>query len=315
MLAIDSVHHSSSVSTRIIAVNDSGLDILKEQINLNPDDLLVRSERRGYLGAMDAGVKAATSPFVGFLDSDDIIHPSKIAIQLEEMLLNDRDLVACKIVKFSKEPSEFVDFHVLGNLPTFLNPSEKLIFGAYGADSSILIRRDVLQKTWSSHAKYPSHLADYGWLLENIQEMNVGYIPEPLYFYRSHSLQMSRNSDLANEWKHLHKLWVRNLLILLPLTSHVLAGISEEMSRSIAFPLSFPKLSFKERRKVIEILKVIRRELSYVHLKRNREVRDFINLRIVLLEFCLNPLHFISNFRLLSYACRYLVNARGIKRR
>jgi glycosyltransferase involved in cell wall biosynthesis len=315
MQAIDSVKDSLEVSTRIIAVNDSGLSLSKEFLRLRSGDIILDSEDSGYLGAMASGVKASTSSYVAFLDSDDLIHPMKLSEQYKEMQDNHRDLVSCKIVKFSDSHLNFLDFHLLGPLPECLSQQEKLIFGAHGADSSILVNGSILRSTWVSHAHFPPHLADYGWLLLNLPGLNVAHIAEPRYFYRSHAKQMSRTPDLSKEWSEIHDLWLHNLILSFPVLASFTQDITESMSRSIAFPFSFPKLSIRERILTLKILVVIKDELIRRHPCNKRDVLRFMNLRIVFMERALNPFHISLNFELLVRFFIYLVKSKGIKRR
>ncbi len=313
--AIHSVKQSLGVLTRIVAINDTGFDVSRDVLNLRPEDLLIPSEISGYVGAMATGVKFTTSKYVAFLDSDDVMHHSKLVDQVSEMVDNDRDLVTCKIVKFSRIPTEYVDFHVLGSVPVVLSQAEKLLFGAHGADSSILIKGQTLKSTWSLHAKYPPHLADYGWLLEIAQGLNVGHISDVRYFYRSHALQMSRTPNLAIEWGQIHALWVRNLVMALPSMAKVSKEINQDMSRAIAFPYSLPRLRVSERLKTIKILRIIRREIVRHHPNEGKQISKFINLRIVFLEVGTNPLHIFTNFKLIARIAIFLMRGKGIKRR
>lgn len=313
--AIESVKQALEVSTSIIAVNDSGLSLTKESLRLRSGDILTSSEEPGYLGAMASGVKASTSPYVAFLDSDDLIHPLKLSEQYREMTENNRDLVSCKIVKFSDSHANFVDFHVLGSVPLDLSQQEKLIFGAHGADSSILVKGSILRSTWSSHSGFPPHLADYAWLLTAVPGLHVGHIAEPRYFYRSHALQMSRTPNFIQEWSGVHDLWIQNLVSSFPLLSSRSHEITEAISRSIAFPYSFPKLTISERLLALQILRIIRNELVEHHPRIAREVSRFINLRIAFTELGVNPFHIVINFNLLTRIIRYLLKSKGIKHR
>lgn len=313
--AIDSVKDSLEISTRIIAVNDSGLSLCKESLRLRSGDILLVSEESGYLGAMASGVKASTSSYVAFLDSDDLIHPMKLSEQYKEMHDSNRDLVSCKIVKFADSHLNFSDFHLLGPLPECLNQREKMIFGAHGADSSILVNGSILRSTWASHAYFPPHLADYGWLLLNLPGLNVAHIAEPRYFYRSHAKQMSRASDLNKEWSDIHSLWLHNLVLSFPVLTSFSHSITEGMSRSIAFPFSFPKLTIRERALTLKILTVIKDELIRRYPCNKRDVLRFMNLRIVFMERGMNPFHISRNFELLVRLFIYLVKSKGIKRR
>jgi glycosyltransferase involved in cell wall biosynthesis len=264
---------------------------------------------------MASGVNASTSPYVAFLDSDDLIHPMKLSEQYKEMRDNNRDLVSCKIVKFSDNHLNFLDFHLLGPLPECLSQQEKLIFGAHGADSSILVNGSILRSTWVSHAHFPPHLADYGWLLLNLPDLNVAHIGEPRYFYRSHAKQMSRTPNLSKEWSEIHDLWLHNLVLTFPVLASLSHGITEGMTRSIAFPFSFPKLTFKERILTLKILRVIRDELIKRRPSNKRNILWFMNLRIVFMERGMNPFHICINVELIVRLIIYLVKSKGIKHR
>ena len=313
--AIESVKQTLDVSTRIIAVNDSGLSLAKESLQLRSGDILILSEESGYLGAMASGVKASTSSYVAFLDSDDLIHPLKLSEQYKDMSDNNRDLVSCKIVKFSDSHLNFLDFHLLGSIPIGLSQQEKLIFGAHGADSSILVKGSILRSTWPSHARFPSHLADYAWLLTNLPGLNVGHIAEPRYYYRSHALQMSRTPNLNKDWGEVHELWIQNLVLSFPILSSLRYEITEAISRSIAFPFSFPKLKFSERLLAVRILKIISDDLLKHYPNTNRELSKFMSLRIAFTELGLNPFHIFVNLELLTRLIRYSFKSKGIKRR
>lgn len=315
MQAIESVKDTLEVSTRIIAVNDSGLSLSKESLRLRSSDILLNSKNSGYLGAMASGVKASTSSYVAFLDSDDLIHPLKLSEQYKEMHDHNRDLVSCKIVKFSDSHLNFLDFHLLGPVPACLSQQEKLIFGAHGADSSILVNGSILRSTWASHAGFPPHLADYGWLLLNSPGLNVAHIGEPRYFYRSHANQMSRTPELSKEWSEIHNLWLDNLVLSFPILVSFSHSITEGISRSVAFPFSFPKLTIRERMLALKMLIVIRDELIRRHPLKNQDISRFMNLRIVFMELGMNPVHIHKNLELLVRLFTYLVKSKGIKRR
>jgi glycosyltransferase involved in cell wall biosynthesis len=76
----------------------------------------VRQEtRRGGGSARNAGFAIATGPFVQFLDSDDLLHPEKLAIQVAQLTARpDLDMVYCLDEHFAETVG---DIRILWNVP------------------------------------------------------------------------------------------------------------------------------------------------------------------------------------------------------
>jgi glycosyltransferase involved in cell wall biosynthesis len=313
--AIKSVISSQGIETRIIAVNDTNLKVKPESIGLRNTDILVPSKSNGYIGALSTGVAIATAQNVAFLDSDDLYHPTKLRKQLDLLSASGADLVTCRIAKFSSDASKSVKGYALGDFPDVLTQSELLIFGSYGADSSILINREKLQNTWDKHSNFPPHLADYGWLLATVADLNCQHLAEFLYFYRSHPAQMSRKSNLKQDWKMLHQFWLENLYKNIPRNLEFSSGISTSVTQSIVFPFSFPNLSLRERLDAILLLKKIESGLIHNHPACKKSIQGIIETRISLLEFGINPIHFWGSCKLIWRIMKSMLQSKGIKRR
>jgi glycosyltransferase involved in cell wall biosynthesis len=313
--AINSAISSQGVETRIIAVNDTNSKVKPEDIGLRNTDILVSSKRNGYVGALATGVAIATAPNIAFLDSDDLYHPTKLRKQLDLLSSSGADLVTCKIAKFSSDPSKLFKGFVLGDFPEVLTQQELLIFGAYGADSSILIKREKLQNTWGKHADFPPHLADYGWLLDTAAYLNCQHLEEFLYFYRSHPTQMSRNSNLNHDWRMLHQFWLQNLCRTISSNLDFNHDISPGVTQSIVFPFSFPNLSWQERLDAVQLLKKIESGLILNHPGYENKIQGIIRARISLLEFGINPFHLWATCKLLWRIIKSMSQSKGIKKR
>jgi glycosyltransferase involved in cell wall biosynthesis len=75
----------------------------------------VRQEHRGAGSARNAGVRHAAGEFVQFLDSDDLLHPHKLAVQIQHLRANPAlDMVFCLDEQFKEEVG---DLRILWNVP------------------------------------------------------------------------------------------------------------------------------------------------------------------------------------------------------
>ena len=251
--SISSVKASEGVNVRIIAVNDSGVVLQKNDIGLRSQDVLVKSAGKGYIDALATGVTTSTATYIAFQDSDDFSDSCRFKYQLEDLLANSCDLVTGRLVRTNIAGQITPVASPFGTLSKLLNPSERLIFGPHGADSSIFAKADILKSTWSTHAKFSPSFADYGWLLTVSPQLKLGYSPNAIYYYRAHNSQMSRNANDMSEWASIAGLWAANIahfnLALSSKEDKLLNEIrsNPNISLAIAFPASLVKLTRKEK--------------------------------------------------------------------
>jgi len=152
-----------------------------------------------------------------------------------------------------------------GNLSKLLTPRERLIFGPHGADSSILVKANILKSTWSAHAHFSPSFADYGWLLSLGPSLSLGHSPNAIYYYRAHNSQMSRKAKDMSEWADVAGLWVENISQLKWALNTEEKNLLIEMrsnpniSLAIAFPASLVRLTKKEKQKFYKIIILIQK--------------------------------------------------------
>ena len=251
--SIKSVKASQGVKTRIVAVNDTQQDVTSIQIGLTEQDILVKSEVTGYLGALATGVSTCSAEFIAFQDSDDITDPERFLKQIEFLRENNCDLVIGKLIKTDMSGNVVKNVSVFGEISDLFPLKLRFVLGPHGADSSILGKRLKIQDRWTRHASFTPSFSDYGWLLMQKDSFKIGYCKDALYFYRSHSGQMSRKTSDVIGWLGVFPMWLENFRstfsevifekdkISAQITNHPLVGLC------IAFPSSMPKLKKSDR--------------------------------------------------------------------
>jgi len=262
--AIQSVKQSQGVNVRVIAVNDSGILVDANTIGLDANDVLIPADGKGYLAALATGVSNASAPLLAFQDSDDLTHPSRLFKQASMLLNQNLDLVTGNLVRMNSSGKVISTESVFGNLPKFLSPHEKLIFGPHGADSAILGRTSFVKDSWHSHRKFSPSFADYGWLLSIIDKAKIAHENSAVYYYRSHPFQMSRLAKDMNQWNLIFELWLNNLTRAMSKKNgsaeveEVLIKIDSTLAINIAFPSAFINLDKGAKSDLYEVTRILR---------------------------------------------------------
>ena len=85
--AIDSCLHQNHRFCEIIVVDDGSTDNTRDLLQHKYGDRIkyIYQENMGLAGARNTGLRHATGEFIQFLDADDLIHPNKIRLQVEQM--------------------------------------------------------------------------------------------------------------------------------------------------------------------------------------------------------------------------------------
>jgi len=273
--AIQSVEKSSDIDVRLILVNDTqGTGFLKTYgQKIETEEVFTKS--RGYLSALETGIKASNRSYIGFLDSDDLTKSDRFRIQINALNQSGSDISTGRLVPITTNGLLVKKRPLLGKIPETLTEREKLILGSHGADSTIVAKGDFLRENWVNHGKFPAEFADYAWMIGLPSETSIVHCVNALYYYRQHPNQMSRKRNISKNWgeiaPHILKNFDNNfstleLLELKPSDQNVLAAL--------IFPSLLTKLSSTEKKRLLEICDQVMRSL-YMRFENPREIRTW----------------------------------------
>jgi glycosyltransferase involved in cell wall biosynthesis len=156
---LDSVAAQTYPVTEIIVVDDGSHDRSVDEIlrwqerQLVPLRLIRHEQNRGGGAARNTGIRAATSDWIAFLDSDDYWHPTKIEKQVSALVeAKDAALVSTGLHYFGgAAPGYVFTPSVEGNLWEALL-GQNVLAGA----SSFLARKDLLELIGGYNERLPS---------------------------------------------------------------------------------------------------------------------------------------------------------------
>jgi glycosyltransferase involved in cell wall biosynthesis len=228
--AVESVLNSRNLDVRLIMMDDrSERDKplhIPEKFCLPEVDLeIYETESRGYGNALNQSKKYLESEFIALMNSDDLVSPDRLSIQIEKLRESQADLTICGIQKFDRR----------GTLPSFtgeIDPDHydyrTLLLGSYGADASWLLRSSVFLTINFNSYELGS---DWCAALSKFSHLRVTGVKDKLYFYRIHPAQVTTmQSNSLSEINPIFDEWIKvNAELNLP-------SVSKEAFIQIAMP-------------------------------------------------------------------------------
>lgn len=179
--------------TEIIIIDDGSTDNTRDVISDLIDSNRLKyfyQDNRGVSSARNTGIRISKGKYISFLDSDDIISPKKVEVQLASLEGHQEYGVAFSDFRYFaySDKSRLIQprFRFSGD------PTLRMIFcGELMPIHSALIRRDVLEKTdWFDESLEWGEDNDF-WIRLKVRNMKFFYNDEVLALYRLHGNQAS----------------------------------------------------------------------------------------------------------------------------
>lgn len=273
--AIDSVLKSINVEIFLILIDDRPTSASDSTCGLksmltHTNHIIVRNKIHGYGRSLNLGLRECSSDFVALMNSDDLVSPQRFHRQISRLQRTDSHAVICKIQKFYK------NFNIpsLSGVPDlrFYDPA-LLLLGAYGADATLLGKRDFMQTVKFFET---SGTCDWITALMEYPNIKVTGLNEKLYFYRNHTRQITQNTHyLNNSFGDVYPHWKNyNMTLGLP-----------ALNIETAMAISFPSGVYKEQ--LVDFPQLKNWIICYLKLftgKSRRDVKKLIFRRLVALS-------------------------------
>ena len=228
---IDSILSQTARDLELILIDDGSPDncgrICDEYAARDPRVLVIHQENRGVSAARNAGLRAASGDFIGFVDPDDWIMPEMLAALLEAAREKDAQIAVCGFT-FCDEKGDPLYTQAV---PEGSYDREALLLSIYGMPNRLhgsmcnkLFSRGLLDGLWFDESVTIGE--DWLMLYECYCRTDRAVtVPECFYYVRGRSGSATRKEDAG--------LYVRKLDAYLRLWENA-GGHSERIRRQAA---------------------------------------------------------------------------------
>jgi hypothetical protein len=281
--SVISLSLSQDIAFKTILVDDRKdkkeniLGILRSLKNF---EVVETNGAEGYGEALKVGSKNLSSDMVALFNSDDLVHPLRFKNQVIQ--LEKYDLSICKLQKISKSGRNITS--IAGGFNSKEYSPIYLALGSYGANASWCMRREW----WDQHSFFDNQeCLDWRIALQGFLNSNIGYIDEPLYYYRKHPGQVTGINNMSvDHYRPVYDVWCQfvqkfNLPALMEedfrfIAMPWLSTSSCDYKSILRFSESILQLSYRYDKEIYEnILKILKRRYLLSIRKSNKN--DFIS--------------------------------------
>lgn len=190
---LDSVLSQTHKKTKVYVVDDGSKDDTEDYMTTVKDTRVtyIKKKNGGVSSARNVGIHSSSSPFIAFLDSDDIWYPEKLEKQLKLMELDP----GVGLV-YGHHYNIDEDNIILGNLRIYEKGwvFDKLCNGNFiaGSASMALVRRSVIEDVGEFREDFING-EDWELWLRIAKKYKVNFVPEIIASIRQHPNNAQKN--------------------------------------------------------------------------------------------------------------------------
>ena len=216
---LDSVFSQRYDDYEVIIVDDGSTDgsgKLCDQLAVGKENcFVIHSENQGLAKARNLGIKHSHGKYLGFVDSDDMIHPQMYDLLMNEAVITDADTVSCCYHTFSDNSEIFISIINTDSITFDRMKSKEFItdfwnraFLRIGVPQWCGIYKSSMFKRFGVNTdyRYYEDLNTLPDILEN--SSRISYSETKLYYYRLSDNSIIRSPmnqdkiDKLGSWKN-----------------------------------------------------------------------------------------------------------------
>ena len=193
--SISSILLQTHKNFELLIINDGSTDSTEAIASSFKDKRIIihNTDHSGLINALNFGINKAKGDFIARMDADDISHPNRLRLQLENIINNNSDICGCSFFTIDEKSYLKRAYKIPFNLDDI---KIKIIFNVPFCHGSILAKKNIFLKF-----KYGSDqnniVEDYNlWIRMIENDIIFTNCNQKLYFLRQHSKSLSKSKGL-----------------------------------------------------------------------------------------------------------------------
>lgn len=189
--AIESVFRQTFQDWELIIMDDGSTDETKQVIEAYAHDSRIRyvfHSNQGISFSRAKGTQLATSPYVAFLDDDDVYHPKKLEFQVDYLEKNQMVGLVYSYVHMLDQNDQFLMRWPVRPAQTFM----ELLHDNTIPTNAGLIRKECFERLGTFRSDFKGS-DDYEMWLRIAKNDRIDFLPMMAGIYRVHGQSMSNN--------------------------------------------------------------------------------------------------------------------------
>src|SRR5262245_40813600 len=193
---LNSLTAQTETRWQAIVVDDCSREDVIERIAASYHDPRISSIRhrhnQGLAESRNTGLRATAAPYLLPLDADDFLHPRFLEATLALLQQQERDCV-------------WTDFQLVGLADDIwrwpVKTADDMAIAQWIPGPGTLMRRTVWERVGGYCASLRWNEDWDFWIGALADDLKVGHVAEPLYYYRRHQNSMSVSPVILHDWE------------------------------------------------------------------------------------------------------------------
>ncbi len=194
--AIQSILAQSFEDFELIIIDDCSTDNTASIIETFADKRIItigNEQNKGNYRSRNMGIRKSRGKYICIMDADDISMPNRFQTQLRWFKENKKTALTGSWGDIIDRTSNIIDEYVAP--ADFSAVKLALLRNMCFIHSSVMIKKEYLQKYYLSYNERFYYAADYELMVRCAQKFRLNIIPEKLVQYRKHDMQISTSKS------------------------------------------------------------------------------------------------------------------------
>ncbi len=199
--ALESILNQTYINLEIVIINDGSNDgteqVLRNYASKHKSIKLIDQKNQGICAALNNGIEICSGKYIARMDSDDIMHPQRIELQVKFMEENPNISILGTAIQYIDLNGHLGRYHFY---PKSSSISSMIFHESPVAHPTAFVRKEVFLQIGNYRENlYPAEDYDL-WLRAFSADIKIENLQKVLLYYRVHNANTSSNNFIKRAY-------------------------------------------------------------------------------------------------------------------